>query len=166
MAKYVPSVEADVLPACKLNWWRIYGFAEFDGGVTKYERKGWLGITVDGPTPHEIKLIKQWERSHKKVVFMTRNNYSNDKGRAFNHIGDYEGNCINLWFATEKLLNSFVEMLDGFPKRNQVVLVKNFGTVEPLMSGNYKVVTGRKMTAVAFTDEIDEVTATLIRLSV
>jgi hypothetical protein len=173
--KFVPTYERDVLAACTLYWWRIRGYCnDYDENGrrvrsvdSRYEGKGWLGLTVSDASDHEVFAIKKWVKSKgKDAVYLSKKDYTDGEPWVVHFIGSYQDFCLNLWFSTEDLMLEFVELLKSFPVRTKVMAVKNIKAAMQFIKGtNYMVLVGEEATALALTDEIDEVDFTLLRLA-
>jgi hypothetical protein len=174
---YVPSIDRDVLSACQLTWWRIRGYTnDYDdnGRLVRsvdgsYEKKGWLGLTVNNYSALEVVGIKKWVKAKgREAVYMSRQDRIDDNGEMWvcHFIGDYAHSCYNFWFSTQDLLDEFIAFLKAFPKRDAVFVIKNLSGAMQFIKGiNYMVLRGERAVALAVPREsMDTTDFILMRL--
>jgi hypothetical protein len=163
---YVHTVERDGLRAMRLTWWRIRGYKnDINPGVdARYERRGWLGLTATNMSDHEFREIRKWFRE-REGAWVSKRIGDCDEPHIREMIGEYEDHCVTMWFATEALLDAFVEFLKAFPVRDTALLISRSADVRHLITGtNFRIIRGRDHALLAITDEVDDTSRMLLRL--
>ena len=150
----------------RTDWWNIRGYGP-GSSYSKYERRGWVGITMTNYNPREWALCRKWAKAQGSCVHMSPQEQGGGEIDAHHYIGEYETFCVCLWFSTSELRDQFIDLLKTFPVRNTVLRCNKdrLKNIRAYLKGtNYHVLEGDQGCAIGITSEISEDDLTLVRL--
>ena len=164
-----------------LHYWTLAASNEENPDVpmwrtiyNRYKKKGWLGLTINCPTPKERAAIDEVIASVPKKYKIVEYD-ENDGWRRFREsynideaVGSYYEHYMDVWFARLEDHNRLVEALERYPRVTQMMLISpdkrqaidNLFTTKDV---NYKVIDGENGSCVIFS-EIDDTTMVMLRL--
>jgi hypothetical protein len=177
-----PSV-SHMAPSCALHYWTLHRSNEEDPEVphwrTIYNRfynKGWLGLTINCPTPSERKAIDAVLASipKKNKIFEY---LKNDGWKPFREdyereeIGRFTDYHMEVWLAKLEDHNRLVAALESQPRISHVMKInreqeqsrKNIARLFKEKGMNYRFIEASESDAVIFS-EADETTQVMLRL--
>lgn len=159
-----------------LHYWTLVANNEEDPNLPnwrtiyyRYKKKGWLGLTINCPTPIEKEAIDAVIASiPKKYKIVEQDRWRKFKERSDSTIGRYDDYFIGVWFARLEDHNRMVEALERYPRVTQMMMLASDkrGAVENLFAArkvNYRIIDGDQGSCVIFS-EIDDTTMVMLRL--
>ena len=118
----------------RTDWWNIRGYGP-GSSYSKYERRGWVGITMTNYNPREWALCRKWAKAQGSCVHMGPQEQGGGEIDAHRYIGELRCNKDHL-----KNIRAYLK-----------------GT-------NYHILEGDHGCAIGITSEISEDDLTLVRL--
>lgn len=153
----------------QLHWHRISGYAVVDEedrntfkNDRKYERLGWLGLSVSNFSDVEWRAIQSFVNTRKDRVW--KSNRRAIEGERLWIVGDVYGEPeISVWFRFERDLKAFDRLLKGF-KRSVCFLTTrepNKHCARLLKRLNHRIVRGDEQSVVSLEDSPEAMTVRL-----